>query len=191
MRDLPSRGGFDITETIGLTRWEKAEKQVEPNRFRRFRTFINVVGLALCVDGNVIDDVLPANYTVIRLIEDAFELADAELLRLLPLAFEEFHAALVARDWEESPFVLLGLLLVKAKLGANEQELSLLADQIIEEERTHAGRASGDFLLGCTFFNQLHRTWKKFVAKFVPASTPSLALLRDAIISQPDRPGRR
>src|SRR4051812_1250967 len=57
-RELPSRANFDITETIGLTRWDKAEKQAEPNRFRRFRTFINVVGLSLSVDGKANDEVL-------------------------------------------------------------------------------------------------------------------------------------
>src|SRR3974390_1998580 len=66
---LPHEADFDITETIGLTRWAKAGQFSEPLRFRRFRTFVTSTGLALSV-AEKDRGILPPNYTVIMLIDD-------------------------------------------------------------------------------------------------------------------------
>lgn len=181
--ELPRRADFDITETIGLTRWCNADREKDPERFRRFRVFTNAVGMALCVRGEGSDDSMPANYLAISLIDDADALRDRELLGLLVPAFDEFHEVLRGQNSEESPFLLLGLLLAKAQLGSPDQEIAELADRIMSEESKYFGRASSDFLWGCTFFNQLHRRWNWFIFHVLNPSTPSAALLREALLA--------
>jgi hypothetical protein len=126
---------------------------------------------------------MPANYLAISLIDDAHALRDRELLSLLVPVFDEFHEVLSGQGSEESPFLLLGLLLVKAQLGSPEQEIAGLAGRVISEESKHFGRASNDFLWGCTHFNQLHRRWNWFVFQMLIPSTPSAVLLREALLA--------
>src|SRR5580698_6516606 len=75
---LPHEVSFDLSETIGLTRWWPAGEYSGPPRarFRRFRTFVTSVGLDLCVGRKGLDQVFPPNYTAITLIDDAVAIAD-------------------------------------------------------------------------------------------------------------------
>jgi hypothetical protein len=83
---LPKEADFDITETIGLTIWSKADDWPDPVRFRRFRTLTNAVGIALLVeDANGAEQNLRPNYLAIRSIEDAHALQDDALLGCSPL----------------------------------------------------------------------------------------------------------
>ena len=89
--NLPIRSDFDISETIGLTRWVEAADEIDPIRFRRFRIFTTAVGLAVLVGPEGPSESNPPNYLAIRLIEDAYALHDERLLRLLSPVFAEAH----------------------------------------------------------------------------------------------------
>ncbi|MFT3788755.1 MAG: hypothetical protein QM770_21730 [Tepidisphaeraceae bacterium] len=179
-RELPADPGFDEYEAIGLTRWDDPQRHDQPERFRRFRVLTNAVGLALTASG--VGDLTP-NYLVVGLLDDAIALCDRDLLRLLAPAFDELHARLVAERSEESPFTLLGTLLVRSRLNAPIEDLTALAEQIIAEEGRQTERHTGDFLFGCTNFDQLNHVWRVLVRDHLPATTPTLAVLRSALLA--------
>lgn len=185
----PSASHFDITETIGLTRWVDADGEADPNRFRRFRTFTNSVGIAIAAGPEGPDDCMPPNYFGVSLLDDAYALQDPHLLRLLSPVFAELHQRITETEWsaEESPFLILGQL-VLAFLGfAPSADIAHLSEQLISEASKHAGHASPEFLWGCTFFDQLHVRWKHFVELSFPrdAANDSIASLRNALLSSP------
>lgn len=180
---MPDKVTFAISETIGLTWWWDAESEKDPARFRRFRTFTNAVGLALQIRG-IGYSVGPGNYHAIGPIDDAHQLDDQALLQLLVPAFEEFQEVLHRQNSEESPFLLVGLLLVKALLGHSAAELSSIAQRMIDEELKYAGLASDAFLWGCTPYDQLNPRWKWFVAKVLGASSGDLGNLRKALLGE-------
>lgn len=181
-RSIPQQANFDITETVDLTRWAEADRESDPVRFRRFRVFTSAVALGMAVRDRVDDDQFPPNYTLIRLIDDADALRDLALWRLLAPAFEEVHQAWTRQPSEEAPFGLLGLLLVHAHLGAENSVLETIAERLIEQESRCETRASTDFLFGCTHYDQLDRHWKRHVKALLPPASPSLGLVRDALL---------
>jgi hypothetical protein len=186
----PEKAHFDITETVGLTRWVDANCESDPLRFRRFRIFTNAVALAMAVLDRADDEQFPPNYTMISLIDDALSIKDDVLWRMLRPAFEQAHEAFRRHKSEETVFATLGLLLVDAKLGVGQAEMNTLADLLIEEEnqcrnlKNGAFIADAAFVLGCTFYNSLHSLWIRYVDELLKPATPSLALVREAILTE-------
>jgi len=178
---LPAEADFDITETVGLTQWVDAKRETDPRRFRRFRVFTNAVALAMGTADDADDDAFPPNYTVISLIDDAAALEDPDLWRLLLPAFEAAFAAWRRQPSEEAAFALLGVLLVRAQQGEPEAMLESLAERLIEEEARCPHRVASIFLFGCTYYTQLNESWKRHVRELLPAASPSLSLIRDAL----------
>jgi hypothetical protein len=178
----PAHSNFEITETIGLTRWADANLERDPPRFRRFRTFANAVGVALRVAGVLADDDIAGNYLAINLIEDAHELRDAELLRLLGPAFDAVHKTLRDQSSGEAPFLSLGRLLVAAELGSSDRELSTLAVRVAVEAFTTRIDGATEFLWDCTYFDQLRRHWEWHVARLLGSRPDGVAVLRDALL---------
>ena len=181
-RRIPAEADFEITETISLTWWSEASRKSDPIRFRRFRVLTNAVAMAMTVAGTAHDDVLPPNYMIVSLIDDARSLQDERLWSLLPTAFEEFAEVLDRRRSGETAFALLGLLLVSARLGVSGQTLSTIADRLIDEESRCPDRVESRFLLRCTGYPTLHSLWLKNVEDLLQPSMPSLALIRDALL---------
>jgi hypothetical protein len=96
-REVPSESNFELTETIGLTRWADAQRETDPRRFRWFRALTNSVGGVLLVADLVAEELMPANYVAINLIDDAIALDDRELFERTGMAFDELHEVLRAR----------------------------------------------------------------------------------------------
>jgi hypothetical protein len=144
-RRVPERDAFDISETVGLTRWADAEGYGDPQRFRRFRVLLSSVGLSMLVRGRDERDAYPANYMLIRLIDDGFLLGDAVLLRMLPAAFEQAHEACGRECREERGFATLGMMLVGATLGMGNEEMEALAERLMEEEKAVEYPQGSDF----------------------------------------------
>lgn len=183
-REVPRELTFAVSETIGLTRWADAKRESDPERFRRFRVLTSVVALCIELASEFAVDDLPSNYSVVSLLDDAVAFQDQVLVRLSRPVLDEVHRSLSDKGSEEGPFALLGLLLADAKLGASEADLSAQADRLIEQEKQFAGRASADFLFGCSHFDQLTAKWVSLVRLLVPPATPCLKLVRDAILSR-------
>ena len=180
---------FDITETIGLTRWVEAERAKDPTRFRRFRIFVNSVGVCISTGPEGPSELMPPNYFGISLLDDAMALQDAALLRLLSPVFVDFHQRLVETGdcVEEAPFLLLGQVILAFLGFAPGSDPAALCEQLIAEESRYTGRASPGFLWGCTSYNSLHHRWRHFAETSFPqnAGSESIALVRDALFSPP------
>lgn len=185
----PSTSHFDISETVGLTRWADADRKADPTRFRWFRTFTNSVGVAICTGPEGPDDCMPPNYFGISLLDDAHALRDPHLLQLLSPVFAEIHQRITETECfaEEAPFFVLGQLVLAFMGFAPSADISGLSRQLISEAAQHARYASPDFVWGCTFYNQLHDRWKHFVELSFPsnAANDSIASLRNALLSSP------
>ena len=185
----PPTAHFDISETIGLTRWHDPDLEADPMRFRRFRTFTNSVGVVMTAGPEGPDEEMPANYFAISLLDDAHALQDSHLLQLLPPVFAELHQQVVKTEWfaGEAPFLLLGQL-VLAFLGfAPGIDVIRLSEQIVSEACEHPEYATPDFFWDCTVYNQLHHRWKHFVALSFPRvhEDDSIVSLRDALLDSP------
>jgi len=172
-----------------LTHWADADREADPIRFRWFRTFANSVGVAIATGPEGPNDCMPPNYFGVSLLDDAYALQDSHLHRLLLPVFVELHRRITESEWsaEEAPFFLLGQL-VLAFLGfAPSTDITRLSGQFVAEASKYAGRASPEFLWGCTFFDQLHGRWKHFVELSFPrdAANDSIASLRNALLSSP------
>ena len=179
-REPPAGYDEGVVDAISWNRSLDAEDEEEPVRFRRFRVFINAAGLAM----GVYDDVLPGNNLAAALLDDAHGLGDRRLLELLAPAFAAEHDRLHRARSEEAPFLLLGHLLARAELGATDAEIAGLAERLMAEEAEHFGRASGDFLFGCSCFDSFGDQWRAAVARVLVPATPAAALLREALLAE-------
>lgn len=186
-RKPPSSANFDITETINLTRWGNAEEERDPDRFRRFRIFTNAVAVTLCLGDDGPDDT-PPNYTCVSLLDDACALQNSELIGLLFPVFGEMHRTIGEAGWygdaNEKPFLVLAQLLIALLGHAPDSDISALCDQLMREEAACKDNVTGEFLWGCTSFNQLHYRWKALVDVAFPKQSDieSLLLLRAMLL---------
>lgn len=139
--------------------------------------------MAMCAAGVSGDDVTIPNYLAISLIDDSRALRDADQISRLIPPFDEFRALLCERNSEESLFLTLGRLLLGLLVDRNIDDASRLADELIAEETRHSYRASGEFMWGCTFFDQLHGKWKYHVEQILVPDTESLKLLRQELLA--------
>jgi hypothetical protein len=187
---LPKEADFDITETVALTIWDKADDWPDPVRLRRFRTLTNAVGIAfLIVDDAWAEQNLRPNYLAIRSIEDAHALQDDALLRLLPGAFADLQqsATEILDMPEEVPFLLLGQLLLAFRGFPPSADIPRLIEELKTEAARHEGNASSAFFWGCTFFDQLQERWQHFVRICFPPESSDEAVnsLRAALLCSP------
>jgi hypothetical protein len=183
-RAIPARATFDITETVGLTRWVNAKRESDPVPFRRFRVFTNSVALLMSVLGRAHDEEFPPNYTVISLIDDTAALQDEALWKLLHSGFDQAYHVWTDQHSEEAVFGLLGKLLAIAHLGASDRELTLIADELVDQESHCPDRVSGDFVFGCTVFDLLRHRWTVHIADLIRPVSPTLSLIREALLSE-------
>ena len=171
---------FEITETIALTTGS-ADRYPDPERYRWFRVFTRAVGLA--VDD---DDHLEGGRLAIVLLDDAHALGDRRLLELLVPAFAVHHYRLCGEESPEAPFLLLGLLLARAELGATSAEIGDWAERILAAEAEPSGRAFGDYLFGrAYYYDELRDHWRAAVRRALVPATPSAELLRKAVLAGP------
>ncbi len=131
---------------------------------------------------------MPPNYFAISLLDDACGLEDEVLLKLLSPAFGELHQSVADSDWvcpEEGPFFLLGQLILASRGFHPRDDIPRLAEQLIAEATQYEGRASSEFLWGCTFFGQFHHRWIHYakLALSVETDNPSLASLRNSLLT--------
>jgi len=185
-RKLPREADFYITETIGLTMWGDADAEKDPIRFRRFRVFTNSVAVALCAGPDGLPRTMAANYPGIRLLEDAYALGDAQMLRLLYPVFEDLFARLETDglSHDEAPLLLLGQLILALMGYSDTNDVPALAAKLVRLGAVGENSVSSDFLWSGTPFDQLHPEWKRFVEIAFPENSPieDVALLRDALL---------
>jgi hypothetical protein len=183
-RQLPPDWSFEITETIMLSGGDVPE-QWDSARFRRFRIFINTVGVAMGITSKRgPNDIVPANYLFIQLLEDAYELRDAELLGLLVPVIPEYLDRIRDDGWfdDEAPLLLLAQLML-ALLGYYPgSDIEKMAQDVIDSALRQP--PNRDFLWACTIFNQRHDRWRFFVnLTFEPhRSNAVISSLRDALL---------
>jgi len=184
-RTLPAEMSFDVSETIRLTQLDHPEKMRNPTRFRRFRVLTNSVELALAVRGIV--DVFSSRTFLVNFIDDVRELGDTRLNGSLLQALDEFDAVIGQFGSDDLLFLLLGRILVRLLAQASMNDIPQLANHLITAESEVPKASSGEFLWGCTCFDQMHGVWKANVAALIPedSSIPELALLRNALLVQP------
>lgn len=184
----PEEQSFDLTETINLTRWTDADREKNPTRFRWYRVFTNSVAVILSAleEG----DLLPVNYTVLRLLQDAAALDDEELFKALEPVFPEFHSRIVKADYlpGEVPFVSLAVLVFACMGHGHVESLGDLAQRIIDEESQARKRGHdfglASFMWGVACFDQLHDEWREMTRRWLPEFTTvfNLALLRSQLL---------
>lgn len=179
---LPERAHFDITETIGLTRWSDATRERDERRYRRFRLFTNAVAMAMYARDDDAYETMPPNYVAISLIDDGVELKDMDVLLMARAAFAELHAAMQKNEREEAVFVLLAMLLIDRITRTHADESQSLITQLIRDAEQHTGWATDEFLWGCTHYDQLHRRWKSYVYRYLAPTTPEVASLRARLL---------
>ena len=119
-------------ETINLTRWADADRETDPIHFRRFRIFIDSVGIAITTGLEGPDECTPPNYFGISLLDDASALQDSHLLRLLPPAFAELHQRITTIEFfaMEAPFFLLAQLVLAFMGFAPSADIAQLSEQL-------------------------------------------------------------
>ncbi len=183
-RRAPERDEFDISETIGLTRWAAAAREVDPARFRRFRVLTTAVAVVMLVGGRDDHGVYVPNYSVVRLIDDGFELGDDVLWGMFGEVFEQVREACVREYPEETGFATLGIMLVGAKAGMSDSEMEALAGRLMEEEQGCEWRVTQSFLFGCTHYDQLQGVWKGYAQKLLRPATPGVRLVREALLEE-------
>lgn len=186
-RRPPTSSNFELTETINLTLWGKAEEERAPERFRRFRIFTNAVAVMLYLSDEGPSETMPANYTAIALLDDAHALGDTELLSLLHPVFGELHRSTNNVLWgeDEKPFLTLGQLLLALMGHVPDADIQVGCDRLIaEESRSTRNNSTGEFLWTCTGFDQLHDRWKALVELAFPkeSDNESLLLLRAMLL---------
>lgn len=182
---LPTHAKFSVTEVIALTCYGEAESESSQRGFRRFRILTSCVGVILLCTGSRAS-VCPANYLLIRLLEDLMALRDEVLAELLLPVLPQLRQSLDRLRDIEYPFCVLAELLLRLWGGEAAENLRPIADELIEAEAEARnlypdGRA---FLLGLTNFDTYHNRWRAIVAETLPADTSveSLALIRSAIV---------
>jgi hypothetical protein len=185
-RTPPSACNFEISETINLTQWGNPQEERDPDRFRRFRIFTNSVAAMLWACGDGPDESTTANYVCINLLDDAYSLQDAELMRLLFPVLGEMIQPVSESLWgsAEVPFLLLGQLLIALMGYAPHADISGICDQLMEREARCSDKEGNDFLWGCTSFDSLHHRWKHLVNIAFPTKPDdaTASLLRDALL---------
>ncbi len=176
-----------ISETIGLTHWTDAKLEPEPERFRRFRVFTNATGLAITLLGDGPREDLTPSYLAASLLDDAYALDDAKLLELLPPVFSALYERLTQHDYfsGETPFILLGQLLLLINQQGAGIEAEHLASRIIREASEVRGKASHEFFWGCSHFDQFNDRWRFLIEQIIPAASENheLLTLRDALLN--------
>lgn len=166
--EIPRKSEFDLSEVIGLTGWADSEKVRDPKRFRNFRRFTSVVGIALLHYGNPSDEVRPANYLAHDLITD-LDRSDKPCLALLRGAFLTTREVLLAGMQEsEYPFFTFGSMIL-AQIAKDWRSSESYATQLIEDEAAvrkngnlNYAVVNGHFLLGLTNFDRFHKDWITF-----------------------------
>lgn len=185
-KKLPASTNFEISETIGLTRWANAEEERNPDEFRRFRVFTNAIAVSLHLADEGPDDI-PPNYTCACLLDDAYALKDAELIRLLLAVFIDMHRSIEDESWwsNEVAFITLGQLMIALLGHASDADTNALCERLLSEEAACKENTSGKFLWGCTTFGQLNDRWKALVDLAFPKASDneSLLLLRAMLLA--------
>jgi hypothetical protein len=83
-RRVPEKGSFEVSETLELTLYEDADTERNPERFRRFRTFTNAVGLAMSLGTGLSANIFLAPIEYLKSLEaDSSAMSDIELSRLV------------------------------------------------------------------------------------------------------------
>lgn len=183
----PLTSNFEISETIGLTHWKDAKLEPEPERFRRFRVFTNATGLAITLLGHGPREDLTPSYLAASLLDDAYALDDSKLLQLLPSVFSALYDCLVQHEYfsGETPFILLGQLLLLINEQGGGIEAEHLASRIIREASDFKGKARNEFFWGCSHFDQFNERWQFLIEQILPAASENheLMALRNALLN--------
>ena len=166
---IPERAKFDLSEVIALTGWSDAEKEQDPERFRRYRRFTSSVGISLLHFGNDSDCVRPPNYIARDLLVD-LDRSDHTYLEILKEVFRVTRESLRETGIEsEYPYFTLGSMIL-AQVNDDFTESENLANQLIEDESSVRSDDklnwkvdNETFLLGLSNYNQVENDWVRLV----------------------------
>lgn len=188
--EVPRKSEFDLTEVIGMTGWASPNYFPCPRRFCTYRLLTSSVACHLYLTGNCSEDVRPANYTAIRLINDVKILEDAELSSLVGSVLCEVAESLKSQEWleEEHPFFHAAEMIWAQRIGdyqrsANAANALIRSDQIV---RQHHDFFAGDsrFLYGLTVYDQLYAEWHQALSELTnPNSSEDLQLVIETLSS--------
>jgi hypothetical protein len=175
---LELRRSFEVTETIGLTRWVHAKS----NEFRWFRLLTNVVDLlseCVSVDGE-------SHYAIVGLLLDFFALHESNEPNLpnslLPEVCRE-AATITAYNPTNKVFATLAELLTSSVVPLDDTTIETLCMSLKADEeqfwtidmpgktRKQKLTQASHFPWGITFYNQLHGVWLDMIAQRFPTSS--------------------
>lgn len=183
---------FDVTETIGLTRWRHAtsiERQVEQARFRWFRILTCAADILLDPDG-----MHEPHYSLVALLVDVFAIADAgdeaAPMALLSGICREIEAA-CHHDFDDgvAAFCLVAMLLLADVDQLDDAAIEALCATLEErsqpnESQARFTRAASDTLLwGLTVFDQLHSVWLDLITRRFPERPASAFALKQRLLT--------
>lgn len=196
----PTGTHFDLSEVIGLVGWDSPDHYEEPNRFLTYRLFTSSVACHLYLTGNDSDCVHPVNYVAIRLIDDARDLGDPEIVSLVGEVLAEMAVELkaVTPPEDECPFLHAAEMVWAQRIGDYGRADSAAKTLLVEEERVwqrlelwqqheeyEYHPESLRFLFGLTNYDTLNAQWNRVFAELTnPNDSEETQFIIDALTDE-------
>ena len=185
---VPTRADFDHSEVIGLTCWSDASDFPSPKRFLRYRLFTMAVACQLSAQGNCSEEVRPANYVAIKLINDVRDLDDDGTSQLVGFALPDLAEILRSQPWieEEYPFFYAAEMIWAQRNGLFDRAVAAAVNLIEAEQsvRQHEEffEESQRFLFGLTNYDQLNDEWDAALGELTnPTASEELKLVTETL----------
>ncbi len=161
--------------------------EVERERVRRYRFFINVVALLLFVGRKWPLILIPRNYVASHLLTDSVRFERPQLKILLE-CFGDCANALKADMEVEFLYFIFGEIVLLQRLGEYEAA-DAKAEQLMAEEEAaimspsqQSNFQDGRFLVGISKFTNHRSEWKRFVNELEnPNQNKAIAEIKDAV----------
>ena len=186
---MPCESEFDLDEVIGLTGWFPADEATNPDRFRIYRLFTSSVACGLYLTDIEFGSRRPLNYTLVRLINDAFDLGDRDIHSSIGDVLVELKVSLKQQRYldEEAPFLDAAEMIWAQRIGDFQRSESSAEALILEEHLVR--KQMGDhfwggtkFLFGLTISDLLNSEWNDAFAKLTnPNNHEETQLVIDAL----------
>jgi hypothetical protein len=184
--DLPRMPEFNVTEVLGLNCGVNPKS--EPPRFCTYRLFISTVACRLFLAGHDSENIQPANFTALRLVNDVHELAEIELSALVGAVLREVPEFLKEREWleDEYPFFHAAEMVWAQRAGDFERsrDAAIALMQSDYRVRQHLDFSSDDarFLYGLSVYDCHYKEWRRTFSKLVnPNGSEHLQLVLETL----------